>query len=836
MGVMRETTLKSGWTGMPGRREILIFVMSLGLALGPAAHAIQSVTLAWEPSPSSGVAGYMILSGSDGISYDNQTDAGTNTTWTVTGLEEGTTNFFEVAAYDVNYNQSPPSNPVEYDVPEAPQTVAVAANPADAGSVTGGGSFVTGSSVTVTATANTGYTFTNWTENGSVQSAAPSYTFTLAANRNLVANFTANPITNTVAVQANPAQAGSVIGGGSFVTGSSVTVTATANSGYTFTNWTENGSVQSAAPSYTFTLAANRNLVANFTANPITNTVAIQANPPRGGSVKGGGSFAAGSSITVTATTNSGYIFANWMQNGKEQSTAPSYTFTLATNCNLVANFTPKENRSVATQDDPMLCTVTASAGTNGSISPSGPQTVVMGNSVAFTAAPATDYLVQQWLVNGKVAQTGGASYTLQNVTNTNTVVVRFALNPCSRLSLAVSGNGTVTPATLGGGMLTVGKSYSLTASAGRGCVFSNWMSNGIVVAATPQYTFAMSRDLALQASFVTNPFIPVAGIYQGLFYASNSVAPESSGGCNVTVSSNGTFTTKLQLAGQNHTFAGQFSLAGRAAATIARTGASPLTVQLQLGLTDGSLSGQVSGGPWSAELITDPVPYSNANPAPQAGKYTLAIPGVDNSSLQPGGDGYGAATVDAAGNASMSGVLADGTSFTTAAMITGSGQWPFYASLYGGKGSLLGWLAFATNGDISGQLQWIKEAQPTAKYYPAGFTNRTEAAGSVYRYSSNAPVPGFASGQVSLTGGNLPESLTHQIEIGAQDQITDMTANKPAFTLTASSGLLSGSVLDEQTGKAVSVKMMVLQNQRGAAGFFLGSSQSGQALLTPAP
>ena len=60
----------------------------------------------------------------------------------------------------------------------------------------------------MTATANSGYTFTNWTENGTVQSTSPSYNFTLATNRNLVANFTANPVTNTVATQTSPANAG----------------------------------------------------------------------------------------------------------------------------------------------------------------------------------------------------------------------------------------------------------------------------------------------------------------------------------------------------------------------------------------------------------------------------------------------------------------------------------------------------------------------------------------------------------------------------------------------------------------------------------------------------
>ena len=122
--------------------------------------------------------------------------------------------------------------------------------------------------MTVTATANSGYTFSNWTANGSVQSSSPSYSFTLATNSTLAANFAAMPATNTVAAQANPANDGSVSGGGSFATGSSVTVTATAKNGYVFTNWTANGTVQSSSPSYSFTLATNTTLIANFAVKP----------------------------------------------------------------------------------------------------------------------------------------------------------------------------------------------------------------------------------------------------------------------------------------------------------------------------------------------------------------------------------------------------------------------------------------------------------------------------------------------------------------------------------------------------------------------------------------
>ena len=174
-------------------------------------------------------------------------------------------------------------------------TIAVSASPSAGGTVAGGGTFASGSSDTVTATPNSGYMFANWTENGTVVSTAASYTFTLTANRNLVANFTVNPVNYTIALSASPSAGGTVSGGGTFTAGTPRTVTATANSGYTFANWTENGTVVSTAASYTFTLNGNRNLVANFTVNPVNYTIAVSASPSAGGTVSGSGTFTSGS-------------------------------------------------------------------------------------------------------------------------------------------------------------------------------------------------------------------------------------------------------------------------------------------------------------------------------------------------------------------------------------------------------------------------------------------------------------------------------------------------------------------------------------------------------------
>ena len=80
----------------------------------------------------------------------------------------------------------------EYEWVVAPvvnHTITVSANPAEAGTVTGGGEYEEGATATLTATANEGYEFVNWTENEVEVSTDAEYTFEVLADRNLVANF-----------------------------------------------------------------------------------------------------------------------------------------------------------------------------------------------------------------------------------------------------------------------------------------------------------------------------------------------------------------------------------------------------------------------------------------------------------------------------------------------------------------------------------------------------------------------------------------------------------------------------------------------------------------------
>lgn len=72
-------------------------------------------------------------------------------------------------------------------------------------------------------------------------------------------------ISHTVSVSANPAFGGRAAGGGEYLQGASVTVSAAAETGYQFVSWMHNGTKVNDNPTYTFTLGTEAvNLVAKF--------------------------------------------------------------------------------------------------------------------------------------------------------------------------------------------------------------------------------------------------------------------------------------------------------------------------------------------------------------------------------------------------------------------------------------------------------------------------------------------------------------------------------------------------------------------------------------------
>lgn len=67
--------------------------------------------------------------------------------------------------------------------------------------------------------------------------------------------------------------------------------------------------------------------------------VAASASPASGGTVTGGGTYMSGSAVTLTAAPATGFIFADWEENGNPVSTSTSYSFTVSGSETLLACF-----------------------------------------------------------------------------------------------------------------------------------------------------------------------------------------------------------------------------------------------------------------------------------------------------------------------------------------------------------------------------------------------------------------------------------------------------------------------------------------------------------------
>ena len=112
-----------------------------------------------------------------------------NTYWSSTEYSSGQVATATFSMSNENKGSTLPVRAIRHFSTAGPNAIAVKANDATLGSVSGADEYSNGQSVTVTATPNAGYAFNYWTENGMIVSFDAEYAFTFTRSRSLVANF-----------------------------------------------------------------------------------------------------------------------------------------------------------------------------------------------------------------------------------------------------------------------------------------------------------------------------------------------------------------------------------------------------------------------------------------------------------------------------------------------------------------------------------------------------------------------------------------------------------------------------------------------------------------------
>ena len=368
------------------------FTVSIGSATGGSASADSTmveqgamVTITATPDTGYSFAGWTVTGGSATLSDSSAA----STTFTMPAENVTITPAFTANNY----------------------TISVAAG--TGGSASASASSATyGTEITLTATPDTGYSFAGWTVTGGSatlsDSSAASTTFTMPAeNVTITPAFTANNYTISVAAGTGGSASASA---SSATYGTEITLTATPDTGYSFAGWTVTGGSatlsDSSAASTTFTMPAeNVTITPAFTANNYTISVAAGT----GGSASASASSAAyGTSVTLTATPDTGYSFEKWtVKSGGvtlSAETSASATFTVQTeDVSIEASFT----------GIPHSVSVTSSNTSWGTVSVS-PANAIVGETVTLTATPASSlYVLDSWNVTGGGVTVSGNTFVM---------------------------------------------------------------------------------------------------------------------------------------------------------------------------------------------------------------------------------------------------------------------------------------------------------------------------------------------------------------------------------------------------------------------------------------
>jgi hypothetical protein len=443
------------------------------------------------------------------------------------------------------------------------------------------------------------------------------------------------------------------------------------------------------------------------------------------------------------------------------------------------------------------------------------------------------------------------AAYAIDNLTNSSVIsnaIVFYSVT--NKLTILVTdwpnkakiNSGILSPS-LNGQMLQIGRNYTITATPGLAMHrFVGWAA--VTNLTTPVFntnatlTFMMQSNLTLVARF-ENPFFHLKGNWYGLF-AEEPVVQRSAGYISISLAgitdtSVNKFSGKVMLAGVTSTFTArtaQFDINGHSSFVIPRVTGN-LTVNLDLDVVNAStmLTGSVSTVNWTA-----PVTAYRALTNKTIGsllRYTVAIPPDVNSPNSPIGYGFGTITLPASANVTMSGYLADGTTYTAQSLKLVDGwKLPLFANLYSKNQNALlwGWLQL-TNGQpgVSGDIHWVRPAGIASQGLTAGFSNAVALIGSLYTNTASPSLNWTGPGTVFLYDDRYP-GVTNNVQISGKivtvlDNATFRNTNHLAVTISSGTGLVSGSFRNSTRRLTDTIRGVLLQNQGMAVGLRTGTN-----------
>ena len=356
---------------------------------------------------------------------------------------------------------------------------------------------------------------------------------------------------------------------------------------------------------------------------------------------------------------------------------------------------------------------------------------------------------------------------------------------------------------------------------------------------------------------FIRNPFLLGRGVYASSLSGTGG-SHDVSGYFNAGVGPSGDFTSTFRFAGSAFRFKGRFDASGNFSGEISRPGQPSIQLALLYAINGDirQISGTVTVGAETIQFLAPKLEWSNHNPAPTAGRYTIILPPPDDLPSTPQGTGYSIATITRSGVVSMYGRAGDDRAFSSSTFLGEDGTTvPLYGSIRPG-GSIFGDLFIDESSmargkigvpGVSGTLRWFSSRDAKRFRFPNGFDRSVEARGGLYIEPDpgtpvlNVPELIDFNGSFTVSAGDIRVPRTERAAIGERpiaghyDFAFDNAKRIGArMRVIARTGIFAGSFYDRATRRAHRISGVFLQNENTAYGIWNSKTKTGRVELVP--
>ncbi len=221
--------------------------------------------------------------------------------------------------------------------------------------------------------------------------------------------------------------------------------------------------------------------------------IALNKTDTYAGDVSGSGTYDFGTSVTIEARTNEGFVFLGWYNGSERISSSTSYTFVVT------------EDKEIDAKWEKISYTLTLNCNSSNAGTVQGAGTYYYGEIVTVSVTSNMGYSFLGWY-DGTDKLSANTSYSLTVMSN-KVLTAKWEIESADQYTVSLDRSNTEAGTVFGGGDYEEGSIITVTATSNVGYTFIGWYDGTAKLSSNAGYTFTVTGNKTLTAKWEKNVY-----------------------------------------------------------------------------------------------------------------------------------------------------------------------------------------------------------------------------------------------------------------------------------------------------------------------------------------